>query len=103
MKVKKSSSTFEWTTLAGPVKTAMTVKVEFSLPEFHEDTSIEWKLHLAPKLGEYDMIIGRDVLSEVGIDIHFSTHTCTWGHSTILMRKTSFKIEHDFFMLFLLA
>ena len=47
LKVKKSSSTFEWTTLAGPVKTATTAKVEFSLPEFHDDKLIEWKVHLA--------------------------------------------------------
>ena len=95
LRVKKSSTT-KWKTMAGTVSTAGTAKVEFSLPEFHEDTLIEWKVHLAPKLGDYDMIIGRDVLSEVGIDIHFSTHTCTWGHSTIPMRKPSAKIEQSY-------
>ena len=98
LKVKKSSSTFEWTTLAGPVKTATTAKVEFSLPEFHDDKLIEWKVHLVKKLGNYDMIIGRDILSEVGIDIHFSTHTCTWGHSTIPMRESSVKIEQSYLL-----
>ena len=42
------------------------------------------------------MIIGRDLLSEVGIDIHFSNHTCTWGHSTIPMRDTIVKIEQSY-------
>ena len=82
--------------MAGTVSTAGTANVEFSLPEFHEDTLIEWKVHLAPKLGDYDMVIGRDVLSEVGIGIHFSTHTCTWGHSTIPMRNPSARIEQSY-------
>ena len=94
-RVKKATTT-KWKTMAGTVSTAGTVKVEFSLPEFHTDKLIEWKVHLAPRLGYYDMIIGRDVLGEVGIDIHFSTHTCTWGHSSIPMRKPSAKIEQSY-------
>ena len=82
--------------MAGTVKTGESAKVEFSLPEFHPDKLIEWRVHLTEKLGSYDMIIGRDILSEMGIDIHFSTHTCTWGHSKIPMRPSSVKIEQSY-------
>ena len=95
LKTRKEPTT-KWTTMAGTVKTGESAKVEFSLPEFHPDKLIEWRVHLTEKLGSYDMIIGRDILSEMGIDIHFSTHTCTWGHSTIPMRSSSVKIEQSY-------
>ena len=77
--------------MTGTVSTCGTARVEFSLPEFCTDKLIEWKVHLTPKLGDYDMVIGRDIMGEVGIDVHFSTHTCTWGHSTIPMRDPAIK------------
>ena len=40
LRVKRSSTT-KWKTMAGTVSTAGTAKVEFSLPEFHEDTLTE--------------------------------------------------------------
>ena len=58
LKVKKTVKT-HWKTMAGTVSTGGTAKVEFPLPEFHEDKLLEWKVHLALKLGNYDMIIGR--------------------------------------------
>jgi len=39
---------------------------------------IEWNLHVAESMGAYDMIIGRDILSFLGIDIHFSSQKVTW-------------------------
>ena len=82
--------------MAGTLSTGSTAKVEFSLPKFHKDKLVEWQVHLAPTLGNYDMIIGRDLLTEVGIDIHFSTHTCTWEHSTIPMRDSQVPIEQSY-------
>ena len=82
--------------MAGTISTGSTAKVEFSLPEFHEDKLLEWTVHLTPKLGNYDMIIGRDLMSEVGIDIHFSTQTCSWEHSTIPMRQPTVRIEQSY-------
>ena len=69
--------TVEWTTMAGKVSTSKKAKIQFSLPEFFEDRLIEWKIHLADSLGNYDMIIGRNILAKLGIDLHFSILTCT--------------------------
>ena len=88
--------TVEWTTMAGKVSTSKKAKVQFSLPEFFEDRLIEWRVHLADSLGNYDMIIGRDILSELGIDLHFSTLTCTWEQRTISMREGTATIEQSY-------
>lgn len=82
--------------MAGTVSTGVTAKVEFSLPEFHEGKLLEWAVHLTSKLSNYDMIIGNDLLTEIGIDIHFSIHACMWGHSTIPMRDSDNTIKQSY-------
>ena len=42
------------------------------------------------------MIIGQDILTDLGIDIHFSTQTCTWEHSTIPMRESQSTIHQSY-------
>ena len=49
--------------------------VVFSLPELTSSKRVKWKFHLdeskGPGIG-YDMIIGRDMMNELGIDLLFS-------------------------------
>ena len=79
LRVKKSNlKPVTWTTPAGEVTTNKTVKSRLLLPELHEDRTIEWNFHVASTLGAYDMIIGRDLLSFLGIDIKFSNQTIVW-------------------------
>ena len=54
-----------------------------TLPEFYDNRIVEWEYHVAESLGVYDMIIGRDMLSFLGIDIRFSNHTVEWGTASI--------------------
>ena len=44
---------------------------------------IEWDFHVADNLGAYDMIIGRDLLQFLGIDIKFSNQTIVWDNREI--------------------
>ena len=70
-----------WTTPAGEVTTNKSVKSKLILSELHEDRVIEWDFHVASSLGAYDMIIGRDLLGFLGIDIKFSNQTIVWDHA----------------------
>ena len=81
--------------MVGSVQTGLKTKTEFLLPEFFEDRLIEWEIHLTESLGNYD-IIGHDVLKELGIDINFSTSTCSWDNSVIPMRESTVPIEQSF-------
>ena len=68
-----------WDTAAGVMKTYKAVKARFTLPELHDNRLINWnKVHVAKSLGAYDMIIGRDLLTDLGIDIRFSDSMCAW-------------------------
>jgi len=81
LRVKATSNKgTQWSTPGGKLTTTETVKAQFTIPELHDDRLIEWKLHVAEKLGNYDMIIGRDILEFLKIDIKFSERQITWDH-----------------------
>ena len=79
LRVRSSQSeATAWSTPAGDLETNKQCLAQFRFDELHSDRVIEWKLHVAPDLGAYDMIIGRDVMAFLGIDVHFSDKTVTW-------------------------
>ncbi len=84
LKMKKSSEAETvWTTPAGELKTTKKAKAQFLLAEFHDDRLIEWNLHVTKNLGAYDMIIGRDILEDLGLDIRFSTKDTEWDGASV--------------------
>jgi hypothetical protein len=54
---------------------------------------IEWYLDVVPDMGAYGMIIGRDLLMDLGIDIRFSNNTVHWVTVTILMKSRDATVE----------
>ena len=86
LRQKRSQSPMLFNTLAGTLKADHKAKVQFCLPEFHDDRLIEWDMFVAPDLGNYDMIIGRDILTELGMELNFQNHTCKWDEASVPMR-----------------
>ena len=63
--------------------TSKKVKSQFTLPELQDDKLIEWDLHVNKNLGVYDLIIGRDILQFLKIDIRFSEMSVEWGQTAM--------------------
>jgi Retroviral aspartyl protease len=77
----EEKSTYFQTT-AGTFQTHAKAKIQFSLNEFFEKRLIEHVAHVANDLSSYDMILGRDLLHELGIDMKFSSknqHRMGWS------------------------
>ena len=78
-----STNSTVWTTPGGKMVTNQKVKAQFTIPELHSDRLIEWNMHVTDNLGAYDMIIGRDIMTHLGIDVRFSTMEIEWDHRTM--------------------
>ncbi len=88
-KKKTLTNATSWTTKAGTFKTNRKVACQFTLPEFHQGKDISWNMYVDEtdaRLNSYDMIIGRDLLHELGIDLLFSLGVMKWDNATVPMR-----------------
>ena len=85
----KSNQT-TWSTMGGHVTTDKTGLVTFSLPEFNLKKKVSWRFHVddrSKSSNTYDMIIGRDLIGELGIILNVNDHTVTWDTDTIPMKE----------------
>ena len=77
-----------WTTPAGELGTSTKCQGTFIIPEFHDDRVIQWDLHVTKNLGAYDMIIGRDILSDLGFKFDFTTMSVEWDGISVPMKES---------------
>ena len=95
---KQGGAKTMWTTPAGELKTSTKCQSTFMIPEFHNDRVIEWDLHVTQTLGAYDMIIGRDILSDLGFKFDFTTMSVEWDGISIPMKDADATEEENFFV-----
>ena len=68
-----------WSTANGSFETVAKSSVAFILPELTEQRVVHANVHVTTKrLNNYDMIIGRDLLTELGLRLDFDSKTITW-------------------------
>ena len=76
--------------------TDQTVKCQFTIPELQEKKLIEWDLHITESLGTHDMIIGRDLMDFLGIDVRFSTRTIEWENHSMPFKAAKATADEDY-------
>ena len=82
-----------WRTSAGSFKTNSKAKLQFALPELHEQRIVTHDTHVTDAKMGYDLIMGMDLLGSLGIDILNSTHSIKWDTAEIPMRPRDCTIE----------
>jgi len=95
----KRTTAQTWSTKAGTLQTNKTCHIKFSLPELHVNREIEWEVYVDNEPYEsarYDMIIGRDIMESLGIDICFSSNEVKWDNASITMKDRSVFREENF-------
>ena len=75
----KNTNSEHWQTAAGIFSTIGKSKLKLQLTELSQTAILEDDIHVTEQdLGQYDIIIGRNTLEKLGIDLLFSTSTVSW-------------------------
>jgi hypothetical protein len=85
---KQPAKTIKWSTKAGSFKTKKSCDIEFTLPGFHENRKIACKAYVdeSHESCSYDMIIGRDIMHSLGINLLFDTAEISGDNAKIYMQ-----------------
>jgi predicted aspartyl protease len=85
----------QWSTAAGVLNTnAKTKRLEFSLAELHANRKIEKSFHVVDMdLKNYDMIIGRDLITSIQLDIKGSDLSIQWDDAAIPWRNIDSTVD----------
>ena len=70
-----------WNTAGGNVTTGSMCNIEFSLPEFSPTATVSYKVHMSTQKTmflKYAMIMGRELMTELGLNICFSEMCVKW-------------------------
>ena len=84
---KCKHKTVKWETSVGCFSTDTIRKIVFQLPEFSTKKKIVHNFHVSRDLAlNYEIIIGLDVLNELGIIVDFASKVLTWEGTDVEMQ-----------------
>ena len=84
--LQKNDVTHEWSTMAGAFKTKRLAEIKLKLPELSDSAEINVNCHFTKQKSNYDLILGREILRELGINLNFSNNTTNWNDTSIPMK-----------------
>ena len=82
--------------MAGTFNTTFVTEIILKLSELNHSAEIYAKCHLTDKLLNYDLILGRDILHELGIIFNFKNKTITWQEVSISMKSPNYTAKEFF-------
>ena len=97
-KVSKGPA-IKFRTPSGTFLSKNAVVMDFTLSEFSDSRKVRWKFHVLPEDSRlpYDMIIGRDLIRKLKMDVLYSDNVVTWDKLRLPMHKVKANGEwHDF-------
>ena len=92
---KMQSSETVWATANGSFSTVAKSKIALKFLELDEQKIINYTVHVATrKLTAYDMIIGRDLISELGLVLDYAKKLVFWDDSFCPMKDPQDLKQH---------
>ena len=68
------------------------------MPELKTLAKIDVKMHMTQMNGHYDVILGQDVLSKIGIVLDFEQQLVRWDDQIVKMRPTECTQEASYYV-----
>jgi hypothetical protein len=99
LKLKMLQLSTNWMTAVGGVKrTNFKCKSQFCIPELEDKTLLEYNLHVTDNLVGYDMILGCNILEDLGIVLDFKEHVTIWGHQQCPFKEHDAAVETSYYV-----
>jgi hypothetical protein len=98
LKLKMSKLSTTWTTTAGDLTTNSKCKAQFCIPELEDKVLLEYNLNITDTLVGYDMIIGHDILEDLGVVIDFNQKVSIWGHCECPFKAHDATVKTSYFV-----
>ena len=86
---KVQDDTQTWVTKSGHFNTSKKCLTSMTLPQFHKHREIQWTMFVdksTPNNSNYEMIIGRDLMHELGLTMNFQEGRVCWDNAWINMQ-----------------
>jgi hypothetical protein len=96
LKLKTSKSSMKWTTTAGDLTMNSKCKSQFCFPE--DKILLEYNLNIANTLVGYDIIIGHDILEDLGVVMDFKQKISIWDHQECPFKEHDAMVETSYFI-----
>ena len=87
-----------WNTMAGTLSTSKRGSLSIKMPEFNESATLKIDCHVTNNKSNYDIIVGRDTLCELGIGLDFASNSITWNGSRIDMKPPNCNTTEHYFI-----
>ena len=88
----------QWNTAGGATTTSEKAIIQFNLPEFYAKTVIQKDVFVFNQELNYDMIIGRDLMTELGINLDFFHQKVKWQEAEIPMKMPNCTLNNSFYV-----
>ncbi len=92
LRVKTTPSTV-WNTGNGELKTSARVKTHLVLSELYHDRTIEHTFNVINTALSYDVIVGTDLMKELGIVLDFKEQEVHWDEASVPFKSREATIE----------
>ncbi|GAX22752.1 putative transposase [Fistulifera solaris] len=83
--------TTKWKTMGGTFETNQKALIDFSFPELSGDKRVTWICHVdrhtKPDKAMYDMILGMDLLTAIGLVVDTENRVVRWEQSTTPLKQ----------------
>ena len=84
--LRRNDVTNEWSTMAGTFKTTRLAEIKLKFPELSDSAEINVNCHVTKQKSNYDLILGREILRKLGINLNFLNNTTKWNDTSIPMK-----------------
>ena len=94
LNISKNSPPVKWSTPGkGGFETKCQTQIQFTILETTQTYPTSWTVHVTDDLSGYGMLIGRDLLDHLRIDLRFSSKTIHVGNDVIPFKTTQEGID----------